>query len=910
MTKNLHIDEFGLKENLSQRTYNVCSINRLFTVSHILDYHKKNKTFLNLKNIDKKTEYEIIGLCVKSLKKLQHEENLSQRTYNVCLINRLFTVSHILDYYKKNKTFLKLKNSGKKTEVELVGLCLKYLQFEWSELDDTVTHKSEIQIIFEKIKEHQYKWEYAKSQGDISFSRLSVRAKNSVRTLTEDVGFDLENFFMKAILIPCNFKEIRNTGKKAVSELISFRDDLQSILIDLENTEFNKVDLLIYELEKTLDLSLKNDEELIESIESRQLNLIQFFNNYVLQSNFCSELEKKLLINLLQQGQYKYLNNKSFLKDIAREEKLTYERIRQKLVGFDKNVSQKFNFLPKLFEYCHDLNFNIYECKFWKISSHPISNNQQGRIENTPNVLGNILSYFGEKKYYSLTKSLTLKAEFTPFDHNKYKRYRNFKVPCIINQNFLSEKLMIGILNTIYLNIHKKVTKDFIYEFDKFDLNNEQFNFVVYIVCQNFNLQQSEKKGVLIKRNTIITLPELIQPILKEKDDLMSAEEIFREFKRQFPERKSTLNSIRSLLTKDDNIIYLRGGGVSLYGLKEWEEKKGLKSGNIKEMCLEIIENSDEPVHLYTITKHVQKHRETSLKNIRTNLSLDPLKRFVAFDGSFIGLNNKKYPQSLIKSYNEVTPQRPNQICTFIKNHLYYDLKEVISKFSKDFNLKEVQIEHIINSKCNDGILKVKNSRVYYAMSEEDSFMSHVFKNSAKFTISGFNPYRIELKQKKVICRLIIINQTNFTANKQLLEFSSHDNHHTDFKSLFVYQKTSRSITCFIWTKEDDISIITDKQFYLSEEEEETFERINGSLCKLSFTEENNNNFLLSFENVINGNSNEKDLDLSMFNIVGMNKLTAISYIINLIELNTGVTINLVEAKKYYNLIQIENSIR
>ncbi len=856
------------------------------------------------KNIDKKTEYELIGVCLKSLKKLQHEENLSQRTYNVCSINRLFTVSHILDYYKKNTTFLKLKNSGKKTEVELVGLCLKYIQFESSKLDDTVNHKSEILIIFEKIKEHQYKWEYAKSQGDISFSRLSVRAKNSVRTLTEDVGFDLENFFMKAILIPCNFGEIRNTGKKAVSELVSFRDDLQSILIDLENTEFNKVDLLIDGLEKILDLSLKNDKKLIESIESRQLDLIQFFNDYVLQSNFCSELEKKLIIYILLGDA-----NLSF-KEIARREKLSSERIRQKSVQLDKIFSQKFNFLPKLFEYCYDLSFNIYECNFWKISSHSTNNNQYKRIENTPNVLGNILNYFGEKKYYSLTKSLVFKGDLRPFDQNRYKRYRNFKVPYIINQNFLSQELMIEILNTVYSISYKKVTKDFIYEFDKFDLNNEQFNFVVFIVCQNFNLQQSEKKGVLIKRNTLITMPELVQTFLKEKDDLMSAEEIFREFKRQFPERKSTLNSIRSLLTKDDNIIYLRGGGVSLYGLKEWEEKKGLKSGDIKEMCLEIIENSDEPVHLYTITKHVQKHRETSLKNIRTNLSLDPLKRFVAFDGSFIGLNNKKYPQSLIKSYNEVTPQRPNQICTFIKNHLYYDLKEVISKFSKDFNLKEVQIEHIINSKCNDGILKVKNGRVYYAMSEEDSFMIHVFKNSAKFTISGFNPYRIELKQKKVICRLIIINQTNFTANKQLLEFSSHDNHHTDFKSLFVYQKTSRSITCFIWTKEDDISIITDKQFYLSEEVEETFERINGSLCKLSFTEENSNNFLLSFENVINGNSNEKDLDLSMFNIVGMNKLTAISYIINLIELNTGVTINLVEAQKYYNLIQIENSIR
>ena len=41
-----------------------------------------------------------------------------------------------------------------------------------------------------------------------------------------------------------------------------------------------------------------------------------------------------------------------------------------------------------------------------------------------------------------------------------------------------------------------------------------------------------------------------------------------------------------------------------------------------------------------------------------------------------------------------------------------------------------------------------------------------------------------------------------------------------------------------------------------------------------------------------------------------MNKLEAIAHIIDVTEQNTGVAIDLVEAKKYFNLIQMKNSIR
>ena len=831
---------------------------------------------------------------------------MSERTYNICIDNRLFHDYDIIDYFRTNKTFKGLRRCGVKSEQELVKICLKYQQLESSKINYNDDQDSEMQKIFERIKEHQLKWKHIQSEGNALFYGLSVRAKNSVHILTEDIGFNLEKFIVKAILIPCNFGIIKSTGKKTVEELIHFSEDLQKILIHLDKQVFNKIDLLIKELEIALDIDLEYDEELIESIKTRKVNLVQFFDNYVLDSNLCSERDKNLIIHLL--GTEKHLDDKDFFKPIAKKHQLTIERIRQLSVKEGEIFSEKFSFLPKLFEYSYELNFNIYKNKFWEISSQTVTKNQQGRIENTPNTLGNILGYFGGDNFYSLTRTLKLKSAIGAYDQAKYRRYRNFRVPCIIHYDFLSENKMIEILNTVYSKLIGKVSQDITYEFDEFDLNDEQFKFVVHIVSHNFELQLPIRGGVLIKKNTAILSSEIVETILRQRDDLMSAEQIHVEFNRLSPKKNKPINSIRGVL-QSERFIYLRGK-ISLYGLKEWENKRGLKTGSIKNICLEFIENNDEPAHIYAITRHVQKFRKTSLKNIRSNLKSDPLNRFIFFEANFIGVTSKKYSESLINSYDNVAPTDANTLCTFIKNHLYYDIKKVISKFSREFNLKEIQIEYIIDSRRKDGVLKVKNKRVYYAMIEEDRYISHLFRNTVKFDISGFNPYRIQLDETKVMCRLILHNETKFTSKKHFFEFSNYDTTSTDFKSLFIYQKSLKSITAFIWSSQEDISAIIDNQFYLSEEPEVCYEKLNESLYKLSFSEENINNFVLSFENIIRGSSNEQDIDLSIYDITNMNKLQAIAHIVNMTELKTGVSIDLVEAKKYYNQIQIENSIK
>jgi hypothetical protein len=504
------------------------------------------------------------------LESLRIEEEMSLRAYNVCVNNKLLSLADLLDYYTANKTFRKLNRCGRKSEIELVEICLKHIPLKSTAINLTHTGEAEMPMTFKRLREHELKWQYFYTEGYARFVRLSTRAQNSIRKLTEYVGFDIEKFIIMTILNPCDFQKIKDTGKKTVIELNRFKNNLRKLMIDLDSREFNELDLLITELERTLGLKLKKDKNLIKALESRQLNLVQFLDNYILKSDLCSARDKALLRYIIQIG--RDIKDKTFFDPVAKKFKMTNERVRQLRKEFDKEIPLKFDFLPKLFEYSYDLHSNIFDRKYWIISAQPLNINLPERIENSPNSLGNLLKYFEGQKYYSLTRSLKLKAFNSPFDTDKYKRHRRFEVPCIIHHDFISQNKMVEILNTVYSKIYGKIKKDCLYTFDEFKLNNEQQKFVADIVSRNFQLQQSTEGGVFLKRNTLVTAPEIIESILRERNDLMSAEEVHAAYNHRYPEKNKPLNSVISAL-HGDRFIYLKGR-LKRYGLKEWGSSK------------------------------------------------------------------------------------------------------------------------------------------------------------------------------------------------------------------------------------------------------------------------------------------------------------------------------------------------
>jgi DNA-directed RNA polymerase delta subunit len=67
-------------------------------------------------------------------------------------------------------------------------------------------------------------------------------------------------------------------------------------------------------------------------------------------------------------------------------------------------------------------------------------------------------------------------------------------------------------------------------------------------------------------------------------------------------------------------------GKTSTYALASWSQ---VKTGTIKQLAKEFLENHEHPVHLSDLSKHVNKFRKTHEKNVYSNLKLDRTGTFV-----------------------------------------------------------------------------------------------------------------------------------------------------------------------------------------------------------------------------------------------------------------------------------------
>jgi hypothetical protein len=142
-------------ENISLRAINICKDNGISTISEILEYRQVYKDFKSSRNCGVKTNDELLYLCEKynnfyiikpdvvneedeeiqielidniKLQALAKIEDMSCRSYNVCLDAGLTSLRLIIQHYHNNKKygFLKCRNCGVTTNNELINICRKY----------------------------------------------------------------------------------------------------------------------------------------------------------------------------------------------------------------------------------------------------------------------------------------------------------------------------------------------------------------------------------------------------------------------------------------------------------------------------------------------------------------------------------------------------------------------------------------------------------------------------------------------------------------------------------------------------------------------------------------------------------------------------------------------------------------
>ncbi|EAQ48534.1 hypothetical protein [Leeuwenhoekiella blandensis] len=151
-----------------------------------------------------------------TIDEIHNNKKISVRTYNVCKSNDLNTISEIKDYYLKNRSFEKLQNCGRKSNMELIGICVRYLsespEQENLNKDNSEAKNDSFKEIIADLTRVQRN--VINSYIIVNTEGLKVRSKNAIKSF---LGGDLKiKNFANRILILRSFEidKIKNVGER------------------------------------------------------------------------------------------------------------------------------------------------------------------------------------------------------------------------------------------------------------------------------------------------------------------------------------------------------------------------------------------------------------------------------------------------------------------------------------------------------------------------------------------------------------------------------------------------------------------------------------------------------------------------------------------------------------------------
>lgn len=876
------------------------SINTILNFPNLeefIKYYSSNENSVNHQNLDEKSFSEILQYVDKikllneiKVKDLVYSDNLSKRGFNVCQINNLNTLLLIQDYFYQNQTFLGLKNCGIDTNNELIQICKRYEIELKSKRNDSIKLNRDS---YNKLKQNKLKVEYLEIKSQLLFNEISKKSKNLIYKLLENDFFTTNEFVSKCILIPLQFENLSSCGKKSCEELNNFRLKISETINKIITDEITQIEILLLKLSIRLG-NIVYDGNLKQKLSNKTLDLLYFVENYILRSNCISESQKEIFKYLINTNE----NNFDSLSSLAKILNLTRERCRQLVTNIIKNGHSDFYYLKELLEYCYPMTEWLNE-NYNQVNIIITENIKLKYINYNLRSLTNLLSIIDSEKHFVLSDAIKLKGQIGSFDHTKYKKYRTIKIHYWISTSFISKNITLQIFEDYFEKLTSKNNNDYTFKLDKYPLNSIQKDFITKIIAENFETNTD----LIINKNTKLTNLEILENILSSSKNPITAKEILEIGAIKYPQIDFNINSIKSTLN-NELFISIRGKGQSKYGLKIWEEDDSILGGSITNLCYNYLNGQNDPVHILTLTRFILKYRNTNQKNILSNLRISTKYNFLIYPGGFIGLKSKKYSAQQVNNFRSIIPYDVLSVFYFIKDRYFYNMDTIISKFSAELNLFPIQIEDIINSKINEGGLTLRDRTLFYNYKEEDIFIRKLFEQSAKIKESiKVNPYKIELEESNFAC-LILLNPTNnFPFEKELNRLIKNNQTDIDF-NIIINLDENRMITSLIWKNEKKINdYISQNTKHLNFENLVERKELKKTLVvELHFEEKAKFTKILS---KIISSSSTNNLDIIELNIEGLSKLDAYSKIISTYEADYNISINLTDAKKIYNLLNL-----
>ncbi|RZK12032.1 MAG: hypothetical protein EOO43_18930, partial [Flavobacterium sp.] len=284
------------------------------------------------------------------LSKIAGEENMSVRSYNVCTKNKLESINDIIRHYQTRRTFLVFRHSGIKTEIELSRIAEKYIAFigDESSIDNLRIPNTYPSIPLKSYSEQlasftPFKLAITNKYFDSQVAKLSTRSKNAIQKIV-----DTNNSKVQAIGFLANynndFSNIRNVGINSVQELNSLRNNLAQFITKIE--EFRDIDVKSGYLDFIITSAFHTIDNLKDTLQEIYIDncLLLFRLLYLLVEN--NEIVEQKQIEI-----FKSIFYKSGTKDfdaLAAIMGISKERVRQLSHQIREQFESKLEFVTSI----------------------------------------------------------------------------------------------------------------------------------------------------------------------------------------------------------------------------------------------------------------------------------------------------------------------------------------------------------------------------------------------------------------------------------------------------------------------------------------------------------------------------------------------------------------------------------
>ena len=616
--------------------------------------------------------------------------NLSIRSYRACINNGIDNLSDLQEYLRINKNFLRFKNCGRKSNEELINICYKYNENK----DFEILNESNIKItIFELTRVQR---EVINNFILVNTNHLSVRSKNAVRLILEG-NFKIKNFAQKILFSETfNVKNIKNIGAKCIPELEIYISNIKDFLNEVSKSE-NENFLISLKNNFLIQHTFSISNIPSKILESESIFLLTEFllNNYALFD------ETKTII--IKKAFKIYQNHEDLTLDqIAEKVNLTRERVRQIRAACLEDLFNKLlftqNFTDDLYQkYNIDINSNQLEIDNEIVDTINNTNNTNLSREFITYIL---YAYLWDK--FSLIGEIEDVLQQRSF--NTRNRY-NWNSFYLIKKEIVIEIDFNALANDINNRISDRIVESYSFNFKSYlskflTKNNIEFLYTAFpiaekIINDEFELYLDLDENITFKRNTVKQGYEYSYDALEQLGRPSKVTEIFEKVLELYPNYITTEAKIRVSMKRKNGFVPI--GRKSIFGLKKWEkELDNFKGGTIKNIITELLENSNEPLHIVEILYEIHKFREkTNERNVITNLKLDPNKSFIIFNQKFIGLSSKKNDYDLNK-YENLPIQLGKIIQLKIKKESNINFNQMMIFLKDNYNLTQKDTKNIL----------------------------------------------------------------------------------------------------------------------------------------------------------------------------------------------------------------------